>query len=222
MKRYLVQRASALPPAGDFFAPAFWAGAAEGRVDLFRPEGSDHRPDVRFCALHDDASLYLRFEVQDRYVRSVQTAYQGSVCRDSCVECFIRPRADRGYFNFETNAGGTLLLFYIEDATRVPGGFRKFQMVDAAWGSQVVVHHSLPSVVDPELVGPVTWRVGYRMSVALLEAHVGPLGPLAGQVWRVNFYKCGDQTSHPHWASWSPIHALNFHLPECFGEMELA
>ncbi|MEW6117215.1 MAG: carbohydrate-binding family 9-like protein, partial [Nitrospirota bacterium] len=35
--------------------------------------------------------------------------------------------------------------------------------------------------------------------------------------WRANFYKCGDATSHPHWASWAPVEALNFHLPHCFG-----
>jgi hypothetical protein len=44
-----------------------------------------------------------------------------------------------------------------------------------------------------------------------------PLGPMSSQSWRDNFYKCGDQTSHPHWASWSPVDDLNFHLPRCFG-----
>ncbi|MCD6337129.1 MAG: hypothetical protein J7M01_02720, partial [Candidatus Marinimicrobia bacterium] len=33
-----------------------------------------------------------------------------------------------------------------------------------------------------------------------------------------NLYKCGDKTSHPHWASWSPIDKLNFHQPKHFGE----
>jgi len=221
MTRYQVQRA-AVPPTGEAFLddPA-WAQAEAGCVAAFRPEGSDHRPDVRFAVLHDATSLYVRFEVRDRYVRSVQTAYQGSVCTDSCVEFFVQPRPDRGYLNFETNAGGTLLLSYIEDATRTPGGFRKFRPVDAVWGRQIVVHHTLPAVVEPEMTGPVAWRLGYRIPVTLIEAHTGPLGPLDGQVWRANFYKCADHTSHPHWASWSPVTAFNFHLPECFGELAL-
>jgi hypothetical protein len=55
----------------------------------------------------------------------------------------------------------------------------------------------------------------------VLERYVGPLAPLAGQVWRGNFYKCGDRTSHPHWAAWSPVDELNFHLPRCFGALRL-
>lgn len=221
MMRYHVQRVAA-PLAGEtFLADAAWARAEVGLISTFRPESSDHRPDVRFAVLHDATSLYVRFDVCDRYVRSVQTAYQGSVCTDSCVEFFVQPRPDRGYLNFETNAGGTLLLSYIEDATRVPGGFRKFRPVDATWGRQIVIHHSLPAVVEPEMTGPVAWQLGYRIPVALFEAHTGPLGALAGQVWRANFYKCGDHTSHPHWASWEPVSALNFHLPECFGELAL-
>ena len=51
----------------------------------------------------------------------------------------------------------------------------------------------------------------------MLARYSGPLGTLAGRAWRANFYKCGDQTSHPHWAAWSPVDELNFHLPRCFG-----
>ena len=35
----------------------------------------------------------------------------------------------------------------------------------------------------------------------------------------VYFFKCGDKTSHPHWASWNPVDELNFHLPRCFSEI---
>jgi hypothetical protein len=40
--------------------------------------------------------------------------------------------------------------------------------------------------------------------------------------WRVNFYKCADRTSHPHWLTWAPVDspAPNFHLPDAFGIME--
>jgi hypothetical protein len=74
-------------------------------------------------------------------------------------------------------------------------------------------------VVEPEVEGPLTWQLAFFVPVALLERYVGPIGPLAGQEWRANLYKCGDGTSHPHWASWSPVDALNFHLPHCFGTL---
>jgi hypothetical protein len=43
------------------------------------------------------------------------------------------------------------------------------------------------------------------------------LGKIGGQSWRGNFFKCAEEISHPHWASWSPVDELNFHLPRCFG-----
>ena len=81
----------------------------------------------------------------------------------------------------------------------------------------MAVRSTLPRVIEPEIDGPVDWQLAFFIPTALLEKFVGPIGPLAGQEWRANLYKCGDRTSHPHWASWSPVDALNFHLPHCFG-----
>jgi hypothetical protein len=219
---YMIRTVPQPPALEAEWGAGAWGAAPEGRITNFHARGSDHRPDTRFRVLRDATHLHVQFAVEDRYVRSVQTEYQGPVCTDSCVEFFVQPRADRGYFNFEINAGGTLLLFYIEDSRRTPEGFAKFGPVAAEWGRQVAIWHSLPAVVEPELPGPLSWRVAYRIPVALLEAYTGPLGPLAGQTWRANFYKCGDQTSHPHWGSWAPITALDFHLPDCFGDLVLA
>ena len=43
--------------------------------------------------------------------------------------------------------------------------------------------------------------VEFSIPFAVLEEYIGPLGAAAGQVWRANFYKCGSETSHPHWLS---------------------
>ena len=197
-----------------------FAQAEAGRVGLVRPESSDHRPEVAFRVLHDGTRLYVRFDVKDRYVRSVQTAYQAPVCTDSCVEFFVQPKAGKGYFNFEVNAGGTLLLYYVEDPARTAKGLAKFTPVPEAWGRRVEIRPSLPPVVDPERAEPLAWHVSYKVPFALFEAFAGEVGK-GGAVWRANFYKCGDKTSHPHWLSWSPVTALNFHLPACFGELAL-
>jgi hypothetical protein len=43
---------------------------------------------------------------------------------------------------------------------------------------------------------------------------------LSGQAWRGNFYKCGDETSHPHWGMWAPIReGFTFHQPRFFGTL---
>ena len=215
MMRYTVRRVPAASLENIDFSRA-----EQGRIGQARPESSDHRPETTFRVLHDGTNLYVRFDVQDRYVRSVQTAYQAPVSSDSCVEFSVLPKAGKGYFNIEVNAGGTLLLYYVEDPTRTEQGLKRYTPVPVEWGRQVVVRSSLPAVVEPEIAGPVLWHVRYQVPLALFEAFVGDAGR-GGAVWRANFYKCGDKTSHPHWLAWSPVSALNFHLPECFGELAL-
>jgi hypothetical protein len=223
LPRYTVHAVRRPPRLDAGFDAADWSRAEEGAVAAFRRESAPHRPEVRFRLLHDRAHLYVRFLVCDRHVRSVCTRYQEMVCRDSCVECFLKPRPDRGYFNFEVNAGGVLLLYYIEDHARLPmGGFAKMTKVPVAWGRRVKIWHSLPRVVEPERSGPLTWGVAYAVPRALFERFTGPLGPLQGQVWRGNVYKCGDDTSQSHWASWAPLPRLEFHLPGSFGEIAFA
>lgn len=219
---YVIVHQSAVPELqGKWNGPA-WAGVAPLTVGNFSPRSSSHHPRVQAKLLHDDATVYVIFRVEDRYVKSVHVNDQDPVCTDSCVEFFVEPRHGSGYFNFEVNAGGTFLLYYIQDHRQGPGGFAKSVPVSGDWLRQLRVYHSLPTVVDPEMPGPVEWFLEYAIPVALFEAYVGKLGKLSGQVWRGNLYKCADATSHPHWASWAPIgEVLNFHQPEFFAPLRL-
>ncbi len=199
-----------------------WTGNVWGRVETlelvhFRCEGSDHRPRTGLKLLYDANGLYGIFRVEDRYVRCTRVEYMAPVYKDSCVEVFLQPKPGGGYFNFEFNCGGTLLSSYIVDHERVPGGFRNFTPLSPGDGQRVEVFHSMPKVVYPEVTSPTIWFLEFFIPFALLEKYAGPFGDPAGQQWRANFYKCGDETSHPHWASWQPVDSLNFHLPECFG-----
>ncbi len=214
---YIVRRAAAKEKLDGNWDGDAWRRAETGEIASFRPEGSGHRPRVLFRALYDDDGIRVMFRVEDRYVKSLVTEYNGMVCRDSCVEFFVRPLPDKGYFNFETNCGGALLCSYIEDPVRTKDGFLKFKRLPPEDGAKVGIYHSMPSVVPEEITEPVIWVNELFVPLALLEKYAGPLGPLPGQKWTANFYKCADGTSHPHWASWSPVKALNFHLPDCFG-----
>ena len=186
------------------------------------PKSSDHRPKVQAKLAHDSANLHVFFRVEDRYVRSEHVGLHVPVCTDSCVEFFVCPRPDKGYLNFEMNAGGSLLLFYIEDHTRTPEGFRKFTKVPADLASQVKIRSSLPQQVLPEITEPTTWTLQAMIPLSLLEHYVGQITPIEGQQWRVNLFKCGDNTSHPHWASWSNLEGqFNFHLPDKFGTIKV-
>jgi hypothetical protein len=83
--------------------------------------------------------------------------------------------------------------------------------------SRIEIYHSLPEIVDPEIIDETIWTIEFTIPFAMFEKYVGPLKPVVGQTWRGNLYKCADGSSHPHWATWAPIDELNFHLPHCFG-----
>jgi len=216
-------RRSGRPPAfsGDW-SEGVWAAAEALRVDHFHAASSEHRPEVQAKLLYDDACLYVIFRVRDRYVRAVIEEYQGPVCTDSCVEAFLQPGGRGGYFNFELNCCGTLLLYYIEDPRRTEEGFVRSTSVAPEHAADIRIYHSMPDRVDPEIAEAVQWRVEYGIPFDLFEAYIGNrLDFRKTATWRGNFYKCGDKTSHPHWASWSPIgEELNFHCPQYFGVLE--
>lgn len=219
---YIIHRAPARPPLSPDATHVVWQAAEVARIAHFRQESSHHHPTTEVRLLHDEESIHALFTVQDRYVRSVHEGAQSPVWKDSCVEWFVRPLGQAGYFNFEMNAGGSLLSTYIVDWARVPGGFKDYTPLAASLLDQVTVRSSLPRRIEPELAGPLAWSLYLRIPRGVLEAHTGPLGSWAGQRWTGNFYKCGDETSHPHWASWAPVRALNFHNPHDFGMLHLA
>lgn len=216
---HIVRAARPRPRLEDGWDDPAWAAAEPLEVAHFRPEGSDHRPRTRARLAWDDEGLCGLFRVEDRHVRSMHTRFGDPVYQDSCVEAFLQPKPGRGYLNFEMNAGGALLASHVTDHRRTPGGFAAFTNLTEEDGGRVAVRSTLPRVIEPEIDGPIDWQLAFFIPTALLEKFIGPIGPLAGQEWRANLYKCGDRTSHPHWASWSPVDALNFHLPHCFGSL---
>ncbi len=186
----------------------------------FHSRSSGHHPKATASVGYNASSLHVFFRVDDRYVVCRHTEYQSPVCTDSCVEFFVQPKADKGYFNFEVNCGGCLLLGYIEDPERTPDGFKKCTRVPWEEARAIRIQHSMPETVLPEREDPVVWTIQYAIPFALFERYVGTLGPVAGQTWRGNFYKCADASSHPHWAAWAPIgDELNFHQPRYFGTL---
>lgn len=220
---YTIARA-ARPPAlvSGWDSPA-WRGVTPAAITHFHPRSSDHNPRTDVKVLHSDAGLHVHSRVSDRHVRVAHVGFQAQVYKDSCVEFFVRPGGTGGYLNFEMNAGGSLQVSYIEDWTRTPEGFRRCRNLEPEWDDRIPRFHSLPERVDPEMMRPVTWSLQYTIPWLLFAEVAGRARPTAGEAWTGNFYKCGDETSHPHWAAWSPIGgALNFHAPECFGRLVFA
>ncbi len=218
--RYIVHCTETLPPISAAWDDPAWARADTLTVARFHPRSSDHHPRTQARLLHDGNALAVIFRVEDRYVLARNTDFQSPTHKDSCVELFVKPRADRGYFNFEFNAIGTLLLGYVEKPRGPDGVFGKYTEIPKDLAASIQVHASLKDTILEELPNPTVWTISYRLPLKLFERYTGPLAPLSGQTWRANFYKCADDSSHPHWGHWADIgDRLDFHQPDRFGEI---
>lgn len=211
---FVVKKTSTPPSLKGDWDGEVWQQANVLEITNWHAEGSDHRPKTQAKALYDDKNIYIMFKVEDQYVRAIETKYCGKVWEDACVEFFVQPKPDRGYFNFEINCGGTMLSSYHETV----GETTRLTIEEAR---QIVIHHSMPETVEPEHEEPVTWYIEYALPLEVLENHVGEFGNLADGQWRANFYKCAENNSHPHWGTWAPITGeLNFHRPQFFAPLK--
>lgn len=195
-----------------------WRGVPPVTLEYYMGDEPAHQPRVQARAAYDDQFLYVIWKVEDRYVRARRTKHQQDVYRDSCVELFFTPGGapeERGYFNLETNCAGVKLF----GAHIVGDKDGKFTAEDFA---RIVTASSLKGPIDREIVEPTTWTLEYKIPLNLLEKHARIERPGPGVTWRANFYKCADDSSHPHWLTWSPVTNAkpSFHLPRYFGTLE--
>lgn len=176
------------------------------------------KPEAQVKMMYDKDNIYLIFRVKDRNVRCITNKINGPVWQDSAVEFFFAPDSELPllYFNLETNCGGTPLLHY----NVIPRKESK-RLTEEEIG-QIEIAHSLPEIIDPEIKEPVTWTLEYRIPILLLEKYATVTHPGKGVVWRANFYKIAENSTNPHYITWSKIENQkpNFHLPQFFGTLK--
>lgn len=217
MLEYMVKRTSEKPELKGLWNGTVWGTVELLEVACFHPKSSDHHPKTYAKLLYDDLGIYGIFKVHDRYVRSVATEFQGDVWKDSCVEFFVQPKGADGYFNFEMNCGGTLLLHYNRVAFPI-GDDARTEPVTAEVGDAVSIYHSLPQVIHQEITTETIWLLEFAIPFTVLSQYTGEISRGFGTSWRANLYKCADKCSHPHWASWAKQgELLDFHQEEFFG-----
>ena len=222
--QYTIHRTTDLTSPDANWSRSEWQSAETLEITHFPWEDSGHRPRVEARVLYDEKTLAIIFRVEDRYVRAVAENFQDSVCTDSCVEFFVSPLPDsQAYFNFEVNCGGTMLLHRCPSAVERAAG-RDTENVSDAEGATIQMATTLSKIVEPELTEPTVWSVEYHVPFALFAQYFGCETPTPGSQWKANFYKCGDQTSHPHWGSWALVETPrpNFHQPDFFQPLVFA
>jgi len=194
-----------------------WQGVKPLEITNYMGTVPGFKPEAQVKMMYDNENVYVIFQVKDRYVRCLTTTINGPVFKDSAVEFFFAPDSsmpDR-YFNLETNCGGTALMEY---HTIPRSDSRGLDIEDI---EKVEIAHSLPQFIDPQISEPVTWTMEYRLPLSMLEEYAGITRPATGVEWRANFYKIAENSSNPHYITWSLVEnpKPNFHLPQFFGRL---
>lgn len=186
-------------------------------LENFMGSKPDHFPNVYVKLLYSEDFIYVIFKVKDKYIKSITEEYQGSVCNDSCVEFFFTPSENvkNGYFNVETNCGGVQLFNFKSYDRKIKTPIEVDDYKD------VMIMSSLPRIISSEIEENLTWFVEYKIPLELIKKYSESQKPTSGTVWKSNFYKCADKTSHPHWLTWNIVDhpTPNFHLPQFFGTL---
>jgi len=208
---YEVKRSGSPIPIDARWDKKAWKKANTAVISNFIREVPVFRPVTEVKMRYDAENIYVIFRVHDRYVRCVTNKINGPVWKDAAVELFFCPDTSKPnqYFNLEINCGGTALL-----------GFRANKPTEEDIRS-IVIAHSLPEIVDPEITDPVVWTLEYKLPLAMLEKYADITRPAKGVRWKANFCKIAENNSNPHHMTWSPINAPkpNFHMPQFFGTL---
>ncbi len=189
-----------------------WKGVKSAEITHFIRAVPAFHPVTQVKLQYDEENIYVIFRVKDRYVRCITNKPNGPVWKDAAVEFFFCPDTTMPtqYFNLEINCGGTALLGYRSQKPTVEDL------------KTIVIAHSLPTIVDPEITEPVVWTLEYKIPLSTLEKYSRITRPAKGVRWKANFCKIAENNSNPHHMTWSPINAPNpnFHMPQFFGTLE--
>ena len=171
-----------------------------------------YKPKVHFKIAYSDNEILLKVSVKENFIRAKYDKINDPVYRDSCFEFFISPDNNDQFYNYEFNCIGTPYLAY---------GKPKINRQEAS--TQVVQSirrlSSLGSQTFEEKQGNFEWEMTIAIPLATLFKH--NLKDMKGKTCHVNFYKCGDELTKPHYLAWNNIETgkPDFHRPEFFGKI---
>ena len=236
-REYVCYRAPApLTIDGALDEPAWTASPwSETFVDI---DGTRRPPlATRVRMLWDADYFYVGAELEEPAVWGTLTARDSVIFQDNDFEVFIDPDGDtHGYYELEVNALNTVWDLMLVQPYR-DGGPAIHAWDIAGLRTAVRVRGTLNRPGDKD----EAWTVEIAMPWAILrEAAPGRAAPKAGDQWRVNFSRVqwrtdvrdggyvkradpatGKPYPEDNWV-WSPQGAINMHMPERWGFVQLA
>jgi len=170
------------------------------------------KPSVCFSIAHNGSHLFIKYDVTEKEVLARYRNINDPVYKDSCVEFFINFNGEPAYYNVEFNRLGTCLASFgrrRNNRTQLPVDLLK----------NIKYERTLRQVEGDQ--GPeINWTLTVSVPITVFCYH--NLATLQHRNACMNFYKCGDDLSRPHYLSWNNIEwpEPNFHLPQFFGKVE--
>jgi hypothetical protein len=170
-----------------------------------------YQPKVRFKIAHTGNEILLKYQVAEKYILAMETHTNGDVYKDSCVEFFISLDG-KNYYNFEFNCIGTVHIGY-------GSGRKNRKPVPVKLAEKINTKSSLGNQPFEEKKGNFNWEMMIRIPLeTFVFDEIDSFNRLKATA---NFYKCGDETSEPHFLTWNPVDTKNpdYHRPESFGKV---
>lgn len=188
-------------------------------VDIYN-WGGDYRPVTTAVVCYVKGEGFaVRMTCEEKHPRATFTQPNARVCRDSCLEFYVNFFPDVpgcGHMNFEGNALGSMLCYYgpVEQ-----GIYDCFLLEDRAPVLGMGYEHPKPRAFQNEKY----WGWELMIPLSLIRNVYGRADFHTGSRLTGNFYKCGDRTEHPHYASFTRIDLPhpNFRHPEFFADMTI-
>lgn len=170
-----------------------------------------YQPEVKFRIAHNKDQIWLKFYVTEEHILAKHIKTNSATHKDSCVEFFVDPEQIGMYYNFEFNCIGTVHLAY--GAGRHDRVFIPAELIE----NNIQIVSSLGDTPFEEKSGAYSWEMTVVIPMSVFIHN--PQLQLQQLTANANFYKCGDDTSRPHYLTWNPVgtERPDFHQPDYFG-----
>ena len=191
--------------------------ADKAEIEYYPWDKNGYMPKTEARAVFTEKGFHLLLISHENEILASRKNMNDPVCRDSCMEFFFNPDPENNnkYFNFEFNPLGTLYLGvgksrleHMKIADTAPEMFR-----------------IRPSIFtnSAENFSSQIWSIQFFIPFGFIEKYFGKLKFGSGMNMTGNFYKCAEDTKHPHFGCWNKITSdvPDFHRPECFGNLIL-
>lgn len=161
---------------------------------------------------YSEQSLFLHYFVRGLDLRTLSAGDGNYVHVDSCVEFFMQRERGDSYINFEFNAAGVSYSTHHKDIKEStpfsPEEYASIRRKATFEGQKIERNNAIES-----------WSI----SVEIPWTTMGYAKGETPSSLYANFYKCADNTAHPHFLSWGSIveEKPAFHRPQFFGTLVL-